>query len=311
MSSQQSNSKSWNSYLVALALLAVGIIAWVAPRRSAQILPVSPAPSVVPAAPVPVPPSAVVQPTPVPVPPSLPAPVAPAMDANNVPPMNPLDAMLLPHNPADRKDGVAAAILIDTSGSMADSVKDAAGASSPKIEIARRAVLKLIRQTADFAKAHPEQGVQVGIYEFSARDHEAACREVVPLSSPDPDRAPPLVQAMTPKGFTPIGDAIVTVKQKLDASGFRRLHILVVTDGENNRGYAPADVVAAISRLPEVYRASVYFVAFDVAAVKFRAVRQAGGMVLPAANEAELQQTLDYVLTGKILAEQPPVPGAK
>ena len=219
--------------------------------------------------------------------------------------------MLLPHNLADPKDGVAAAILVDTSGSMADKVADAGGARSPKIEIARRAVLKLIRQTADFAKAHPQQNVQLGIYEFSARDKEAPCRQVVPLSTPDPDGAAPLLQAMTPKGYTPIGDAIVTVKQKLDASGYRRLHILVVTDGENNRGLPPADVVAAISRLPDVYRASVYFVAFDVAADKFRAVRDAGGLVVPAANEAELQQNLDYILTGKILAEQPPVPGQK
>jgi hypothetical protein len=237
-----------------------------------------------------------------------PGPVARSLDANNVPVVNPLEAMLQPHDPVDRKDGVAAAILIDTSGSMADKVADAGGAKSPKIEIARRAVLKLIRQTADFAKAHPEQNVQLGIYEFSGRDHQAACRQVVPLSAPDADRAQPLIQAMRPDGTTPIGDAIVAVKQKLDATGYRRLHILVVTDGENNRGYAPAEVVGAISRLPEAYRASVYFVAFDVAADKFRAVRDAGGLVLPAANEAELQQTLDYVLTGKILAEQTPVP---
>lgn len=249
--------------------------------------------------------------TPTPVAPVTPGPVARSLDANNAPVVNPLEALLQPRDVVDRKDGVAAAILVDTSGSMADKVAGVGTATSPKIEIARRAVLKLIRQTADFAKAHPEQNVQLGIYEFSARDHEPGCRQVVPLSSPDADRAQPLVQAMRPDGATPIGDAIVAVKQKLDASGYRRLHILVVTDGENNRGYAPADVVGAISRLPEDYRASVYFVAFDVAAEKFRAVRDAGGLVLPAANEAELQQTLDYVLTCKILAEQIPVPGAK
>jgi hypothetical protein len=81
------------------------------------------------------------------------------------------------------------------------------------------------------------------------------------------------------------------------------MHILVVTDGENNKGYAPSDVVAAIGRLPEASRASVYFVAFDVAADVFKPVRDAGGLVLPAANEAELQQTLDFVLSGRILVE--------
>jgi hypothetical protein len=63
--------------------------------------------------------------------------------------------------------------------------------------------------------------------------------------------------------------------------------------------------------LPDENRASIYFIAFDIAAAKFEAVRNAGGLVLAASNETELQQTLDYVLTGKILAEQPQVTPAK
>lgn len=237
-----------------------------------------------------------------------PPPVARALDVNNEPLVNPVDAALQLPGDVQQHDGVGAAILIDVSGSMAENVKGADGNSVAKIDVARRAVLKLIGQTATFAKVHADQNVQLGIYEFSARDRQPSCRQVVALSSPDPDRAATLVQAMRPDGATPIGDAIIDVKRKLDASGLRRMHILVVTDGENNRGYTPAEVVAAIGRLPESYRASVYFVAFDVAAEKFNTVRDAGGLVLPATNEAELQQTLDYILTGKILAEQPPAP---
>jgi len=37
-------------------------------------------------------------------------------------------------------------------------------------------------------------------------------------------------------------------------------------------------------------------------------VRDNGGLVLSAANAQELNQTLDYVLTGKILVEQPAAP---
>ena len=51
-----------------------------------------------------------------------------------------------------------------------------------------------------------------------------------------------------------------------------------------------------------------YEVSCNIAAEKFERVRQAGGLVLEAANDAELKRTLDYVLTGKILAEQPPAP---
>jgi hypothetical protein len=77
-----------------------------------------------------------------------------------------------------------------------------------------------------------------------------------------------------------------------------------VTDGENTDGYRPADVMTALARRPESERPSVYFVAFDIAAARFEAVKNAGGLVLAAANAQELTSTLDYLLTGKILVEQ-------
>jgi hypothetical protein len=52
----------------------------------------------------------------------------------------------------------------------------------------------------------------------------------------------------------------------------------------------------------------VYFVAFDVSAERFNAVKEAGGLVLEAANERELNQTMDFILTGRILVEQPVTP---
>jgi hypothetical protein len=79
--------------------------------------------------------------------------------------------------------------------------------------------------------------------------------------------------------------------------------LLVVTDGENTEGYRPADVMAALMRRPERERPSVYFVAFDIAAARFEAVKNAGGLVLAAANAQELADTLDFLLTGKILVE--------
>ena len=41
------------------------------------------------------------------------------------------------------------------------------------------------------------------------------------------------------------------------------------------------------------------------------AVRDAGGLVPGATNESELQQNFDYILTGKILAEEPASPATK
>ena len=70
-------------------------------------------------------------------------------------------------------------------------------------------------------------------------------------------------------------------------------------------GYSPGDVTQTIASMAENDRASIYFVAFDVAASKFKSVRDSGGLVLAASNETDLKSTLDYLLTGKILAEQP------
>jgi hypothetical protein len=43
-----------------------------------------------------------------------------------------------------RKDGIAVALLIDSSGSMADSVQETDGTARPKMEIAKRCVLDIV-----------------------------------------------------------------------------------------------------------------------------------------------------------------------
>jgi hypothetical protein len=62
--------------------------------------------------------------------------------------------------------------------------------------------------------------------------------------------------------------------------------------------------MAALARLPEDQRPGVYFVAFDIAASAFQKVKEHGALILPAANEKELQTTLDFVIGNKVLLEQ-------
>lgn len=221
------------------------------------------------------------------------------------PPINPIEQQLAAPANVTRSEGIAVAVLMDVSGSMEESVRDSDGSSRPKIDIARRSMLELMGKTDAFARQHPDTRILLGIYEFSGRSGSPSCRKVIPLQAPDMAAAKSAIARMQPRGNTPIGDSIITAKRDLDSTGLTRMHILVVTDGDNNQGYAPANVVNVITQLEESRRASIYFIAFDVAAEKFRAVRDNGGLVLPAANAQELQQTLDYVLTGKILAEQP------
>lgn len=225
---------------------------------------------------------------------------------------NPIARLLNTPPPAERREGVAAAILFDTSGSMKDSVTEPGGVQLVKIEAARQAAREAVARCDRFAKAHPEQAVWVGLYEFSECPHRRpSCRVVVPLGPPNLPDSEKAIYRMAPGGGTPIGDALITAKRDLDATGFSRLHILVITDGMSNRGYALGDVVDALMAQPEQQRASLYFIAFDIAAQRFASLREAGVFLMGASNAAELSRTLDYILTGKILVEQPEPPGAR
>lgn len=204
--------------------------------------------------------------------------------------------------PAQR-DGIAAAILVDVSGSMDDRVEGEDGRRERKIAIARRAARDLVEQFARYAEAHPQEPVVLGLYEFSERSGED-CRAVIPMGPPDPSRADAALAKMRAKGGTPIGNAMMTAKRELDATGMTRRHLLVVTDGDNTTGYAPERVVQRIGQRPEAERPSMYFVAFDIAADRFSRVRDAGVLVLGAANARELTSTLDSLLTGNILIER-------
>ncbi len=202
-----------------------------------------------------------------------------------------------------RTDGVAVAILIDTSGSMSDPVKDADGRQVAKFAIAQRCLSKIAGQLEGAAKEQPGQPLLLGIYEFSARGR-SSFRKIVPMGKPDARLAQQAMSSVRPDGQTPIGDTMIQAKKDLDATRLSRLHILVITDGENNVGATPENVVSALAKLPEEQRPGVYFVAFDVAAKVFEPVKKAGALVLPATNEKELQEQLDFIVGNKILLEK-------
>jgi hypothetical protein len=199
-----------------------------------------------------------------------------------------------------RREGIAAVVLMDVSGSMDENVR---GEDSPKIVVARRAAFDLVTQFHTYAAAHPDEPVLVGLFEFSG-SRRPWTREVIPLGPPDLVAAKTALARMRADGGTPIGDAMIAGKRALDSSGLSRRHLLVVTDGENTDGPGPADVMAALGGRPEAERPSVYFVAFDIAGSRFDGVRHGGGLVLEAADEAGLNKTLDFLLTGRILVEQ-------
>jgi hypothetical protein len=206
------------------------------------------------------------------------------------------------------EEGIAAAILLDTSGSMKDPVASAGREKAPKIQIAQKALLNVVAQFGKFAATHLDKKILVGVYDFSAREGQPYCRQIIKLAPPEVTTAKSALDKMTPAGGTPIGEAMIAAKRDLDATGLAHRHILVITDGENNLGFLPGDVAQVITHEPEKDRAAIYFIAFDIGAELFEPVRNAGGLVLAADSAQQLNETLEYILTGKILVEQPVPP---
>jgi uncharacterized protein YegL len=213
-----------------------------------------------------------------------------------------LEARVAPPAGTVWKDGLAAVVLVDVSGSMHDRI---AGERRRKIEAAQQAATDLVGAFSRYAAAHANLPVQVGVYEFSARNGEPAAREIVPIGPPDPAVASNAIAQMKARGGTPIGDAMVEARRALDRTGLSRRHLLVVTDGENTDGADPALVARALEHQKDDVRASLYFVAFDVDAQAFAGVKQAGGLLLSAKSGPELASTIDELLSDRILVEAP------
>jgi len=215
-----------------------------------------------------------------------------------------IDEQLTPASEIAQRDGLAAAILIDVSGSMDQEVRGEGGRDVRKIEVARRAARDLVEQFARYADDHPGETVLLGLYEFSERSGRPDCRAVIEMAPPDRSRADDALKRMRAQGGTPIGNAMITAKNELDATGLTRRHLLVVTDGENTDGFAPDDVTAVINKRPESERPSIYFVAFDIDQRRFARVRDAGALLLGASDARDLNETLDTLLRGQILVEK-------
>ena len=235
---------------------------------------------------------------------STPAGAAPPADADATARVAALAAQLEPPS-KEWRDGMAAVVLVDVSGSMAERVGDAGGQRRRKIVIAQRAALDLVGAFETYARAHPAEAVSVGVYEFSERDDEKAARVVVPPGPPDVAGARARLEAMKAQGGTPIGEAMIEARRALDATGLRRRHLLVITDGENTRrpvagGGRPGHGSAGRSH---------------ARGALFRRLRRRGellcrghahgGLLLSAKDGAELRTTLDDAAERQILVEAP------
>jgi uncharacterized protein YegL len=203
------------------------------------------------------------------------------------------------------EDGVALAIIYDTSGSMRETVRNNTGGFSPKYVIANRALLKIVDQIEAFAtnSADAPRKVHVGLFTFANND----AKEVVKFGPFDAEALRHFARKFSePNGNTPLGNSLKTAARCVLDSPLSRKHVLVITDGVNNGGPTPAEVIPSLNSRAEHDQTSlsIHFVAFDVDAHEFAKVKKLGATVVGAANETQLNNQLDFILQKQILLER-------
>jgi von Willebrand factor type A domain len=212
------------------------------------------------------------------------------------------------------EDGVAVAIVYDTSGSMGQAVKGSDGVSTAKHIIAKRALVNVLNRLQAYASSGTPGSprvLKVGLYSFQ----KDGAREVAPLAIFDPQTAtlwPNLLPL--PAGGTPLGLTVESGAHAVLKSGLRRKHVLVITDGENTVGPDPAGILGTLNDLAgkQGTAVSIHFIAFDVDAKVFAPLKKRGATVLTAADEAQLNTQLGFILEKKILLEdEEPAPAPK
>ena len=150
---------------------------------------------------------------------------------------------LTPHALPAAENGVAVAIIYDTSGSMRDAVKDTSGKSTAKYVIANRALTGVANQIQAFATNTPSgtpRRIDAGLFVFNGDSARAA----VPFG---PFNAEALknfaAKFNNPNGNTPLGNALSTASRFVLNSPLTRKHVLVIREGATENAEAAKDLL--------------------------------------------------------------------
>jgi uncharacterized protein YegL len=210
---------------------------------------------------------------------------------------------------AAQDDGVALAIVYDTSGSMKEQVRDRNGKLAPKYVIANRALEAISERIQAFATGGLRT-VHAGLFVFEG----TGAKQAVKFGPFEASSFRAWAKKFTaPEGGTPLGNALSAASQAVLSSSLPRKHVLVITDGINTVGPDPAAVLPRFSHLAEQKqnRLSVHFIAFDVNAKVFDGVKKLGATVVGASDETQLNSQLEFILQKKILLEDEEPPAKK
>lgn len=216
------------------------------------------------------------------------------------------DEYRIPLPAADQRLCTAVVIVLDTSGSMKETVLDASGAKQPKHQIARAALEKIVDYTEQWKQAHPDRIIQLGVLSFSS-----SARAVLPMGEfKAPDARAAVASIPGPAGGTAIGDALQQGFQALYQSGCVRKYLVCITDGQNTSGPPPERVAKQLYDQTQG-EVEMHFVAFDTSAEYFSFLASVNGYTVQANDGAQLAGRLSDIYEKRILAEAMPAEKAE
>jgi hypothetical protein len=199
------------------------------------------------------------------------------------------------------QDGIALAIVYDTSGSMEKPVASQNGGTLPKYVIANKALDLIVKQIQAYS-AKSSRKVQAGLFVFNKND----AKEAVKFGAFDPSAIQAWARNFSsPDGSTPLGITLEAAGRAVLKSPFTRKHVLVITDGMNTVGSDPSVIIPQL-KTEATGKNSVlfiHFVAFDVGADLFAPLKRQGVTVMNAVDEKQLNQQIEIILKEKILLE--------
>ncbi len=173
-------------------------------------------------------------------------------------------------------------LVLDASGSMWDRIGD-----KTRIEIARETVAGLMRDW--------DPTIEIGLMAYGHR-REGDCKDIellVPVSKTDPARIVKTVNALHPKGKTPLSDAVRQAAERLDYRKSKAT-VILVSDGEESCGADPCAVGAALKKAGADF--TVHVVGFDVKKEERTGLvclaKNTGGQFFAAKDASELKAAL-------------------
>jgi predicted small secreted protein len=196
-------------------------------------------------------------------------------------------------------DTVGIMFCMDVSPSMNDRV-----GADRKMDISKQCIKQVLSQIETYAQQHPKKQIKVGLVAFSG-DAEII-KPLEPFQRAELERA---VDSLRIGSATAIGTAMEVGARELLRAGVENKALIVLTDGENNRGSRPDWVVDAILQSRNAQQAAtddvkVFLLAFDINAGLFSDVKQAGASVLESRDQASLKNIMTQAVE-EVLLEKP------